>query len=116
MIIVLTDKALTKKDVQKAREEYAGYIKITADLKKGLVALGGEYHADAEEILVKKYGCRSVDIWGGGYSVNLAKFEVNAILNIKPGINDSPDILDPRIREAFLRLVGDRLEKIKMFL
>ena len=44
-----------QEDLVKAREEYPEYIKITADLEKRIVAIGGEYHADAEQILIKNF-------------------------------------------------------------
>ncbi len=50
MVIVVVEE-LSKDDVLKARGEYRDYIKITIDLSKKIVAIGGEYHADAEEVL-----------------------------------------------------------------
>ena len=61
MSIIIVEK-LTKEDIQKAREEYSEYIKITVDIKKEIVAIGGEYHADAELILAEKYQSQSSGI------------------------------------------------------
>lgn len=115
MAIVVVEE-LSKNDVLKAREEYSEYIKITADIARKIVAIGGEYHADAEEILIKDFKCKSVDIWGGGYNVKLKKFEANAVLNIKPQINDSLEIISPKIRDEFLELAKDKLKNIEFFL
>jgi hypothetical protein len=114
MIIVVGN--LTKDDIQKAREDYSEYIKITIDVVKEVVAIGGEYHADAEEVLVKNYQSKNSDIWGGGYNIKLHKFETNAVLNIKPGVNDSTEIIDPKIRETFLSVAKKKLERIEDFL
>ena len=113
MAIVVLQRDLTSEDVKKAREEYGEYIKITVDLRLGLVSIGGEYHTDAEAILLEKFGSKQEDIWGGGYNIILDKFEANAVINIRPPINDSPDILDPEIREKFLKLAKGKLSKIK---
>jgi hypothetical protein len=115
MGIVVIEK-LTGKDVEKAREEYTNYIKITADISREIVAIGGEYHADAEEILVKDFKCENKNIWGGGYNVKLRKFETNAVLNIKPLINDSTEIINQKTRENFLNLTREKLEDIEKFL
>lgn len=115
MAIVIVGK-LTKEDIGKAREDYSGYIKITVDIRRRIVAIGGEYHADAEEVLVGKFQCQRKDIWGGGYNIKLRKFETNAVLNIKPRINDSPEIIDQKIREDFLSLVKEKLTNIETFL
>jgi len=113
MSIIIVEK-LTKEDIQKAREEYSEYIKITVDIKKEIVAIGGEYHADAELILAEKYQSQKNDLWGGGYNITLRKFETNAIINIKPTINDSPDILTPEIREKFLNVVKEKLKGLEL--
>lgn len=115
MAIVVIDK-LTGEDVEKAREEYTNYIKITVDISKEIVVIGGEYRADAEELLIKDFKCENKNIWGGGYNIKLRKFETNAVLNIKPLVNNSLEIIDPKIREEFLSLAGKKLANIETFL
>ena len=116
MAIVIVEEKPTKEDIVKARKEFPQYIKITADLEQEIIAIGGEYHADAEKILVEKYNSQRSNIWGGGYNITLDIFEVNAIINLHPGINDSTDILDPDIRNRFLELVKKVLGDIKSLL
>jgi hypothetical protein len=113
MSIVVIDKKLTKEYVDKAREEYPGYIKITVDLSQRIVLIGGEYHADSEKILLDDYSSKQHDIWGGGYNINTKKFEVNALVNLRPSVNDSMDILDPQIRNDFLNLAKEKLSNIQ---
>jgi len=115
MAIVVVEE-LSKNDVAKAREEYSEYIKITADISRKIVAIGGEYHSDAEEILIRDYKCKSENIWGGGYNIKLKKFEANAVLNIKPQINDSLEIVDSEVRENFFKLAKDKFKNIEKFL
>lgn len=114
-IVVLTGN-VTAKDVKNAREEYKDYVKITADLAQNLVAIGGEYHADAEKILIESYSSKQKDIWGGGYNIILNKFEANAMINIRPPDNDSPDILDSELRDQFFKLVKEKLGDIQSLL
>lgn len=116
MAIVVVEEELSKDIILKARKDYSQYIKVTADVRRKIVAIGGEYHTDAEEILVRDFQCESKDIWGGGYNIKLRKFETNAVLNIKPLINDSPEIIDQKIREDFLSLVREKLANIETFL
>lgn len=116
MALITVDSKLTKEEIKSARENYPDYIKITVDIEKEIVVIGGEYHADAEKILVDNFGSKRSDIWGGGYNIILKNFEVNAILNLKPGHNDSPDILDPAVRATFLNLVKEKLCNIDSLL
>ena len=116
MALVVVDHELTKDDVKDSREDYPEYIKITADLKNEIVVIGGEYHADAEKIMVDKFDSKRTDVWGGGYNITTKSFEVNAMLNLKSTVNDSLDILDPKIRERFLEVAKNKLGNIESLL
>lgn len=91
-VVIVKDK-LSKREFEEARRDYETYIKITIDLVREVVALGGEYHADAEELLLAE-GSRQGDIWGGGVNLETGQFETNAIINLRAGKNDSTEILD----------------------
>ncbi len=110
MAIIISREEISEKEFKRAREDYDGYIKLTIDIEKQIVALGGEYHADAEEILLKQ-GSRQDDIWGGGFNLETKRFETNAIINIRGDKNDSTEILDYDKREKFLRIARRVLKK-----
>lgn len=103
MPIVIVKEKISHKDFEEALQDYETYIKITADLEREMVALGGEYHADAEERLLAQ-GSHQDDLWGGGVNLETGQFETNAIINLRAGKNDSTEILDSKRREKFLRL------------
>jgi len=109
MMVVLVKDKISEEEFQKARQDYGSYIKITTDLNSGIVALGGEYHADAEKLLLEK-GSESTNIWGGGINLETKKFETNAIINLKPGVNESTEILNPETRKKFLKIAEDILK------
>ena len=102
-IVVLTKKA-SKKDIKKATEEYPYYIKITADIRQEIIAIGGEYHADTEKILLEGSQSRQNDLWGGGLDLITGSFDTNAIINLRSGRNESTEILDPETRNRFLEI------------
>ena len=113
MSLIIVDHKLSKEDVNFSREDYPEYIKITADLEKEIVVIGGEYHADAEMLMVEKFDSKRSSIWGGGYNITTGTFEVNAMLNLKPLTNDSLEILDPQTRNRFLEVVKNKLDNIQ---
>lgn len=104
LIVINKGDRLSKEDLAKAKTDYQTYIKITVDIKKETVAVGGEYHADAERILLE-LGSRQIDIWGGGINLIEKVFETNAIINLRAGKNDSADILDASIKNKFMEIV-----------
>lgn len=103
MAIVVVKNNLSSKDFEKAREDYQSYIKLTIDLENEIVVLGGEYHADAERMLLEK-GLKQEDIWGGGFNLETKQFETSAIINLRAGKNDSTEILDSQKKEKFLKI------------
>lgn len=103
MAIVIVKDKVSKEDFEKAKEDYQTYIKITIDLENKIVALGGEYHADAEKLLLAK-GSKQKDVWGGGVNLETKQIETNAIINLRPGKNDSPEILDGKTRKKFIKI------------
>lgn len=116
MGIVIIEDELTKENLASARAHYKFYIKITADIEQKVVIIGGEYHADAEEVLIERYKSLQKNIWGGGYNLRNGKFETNAIINLRSSVNESMEILDQKIRDKFLALIKERLKNIKYLL
>ena len=100
MIVILQEPA-KQDDMRKAQEHYPGYAKITIDIKKEKVAIGGEYHFDAEQKLLE-IGCKQDDIWGGGIELESKTIETNAMINVRAKINPHQDIQDEKIKKKFL--------------
>lgn len=103
MIVILSTTA-TESEIENAAEEYKTYVKVTMDVEKGIVAIGGEYHYDAEQELLKR-GARQEDIWGGGIDLLTKKIDTNAIINIRPQRNYSTEICDEYVRQKFFTLI-----------
>ena len=117
MGIIIADHKLTKDDIKTAREEYDNFIKITIDTDQKIVAIGGEYHYDAKQILIKRFGSKNSSTWGGGYYTDTKIFSVNAHVNYKTNLgNPSGDILNEEARNKFLKLAKETLKNIESLL
>jgi hypothetical protein len=103
MVIILTAPA-TEEDIEKAKEEYKTYVKVTMDVEKEIVAIGGEYHFDAEQELLQ-VGCQQQQIWGGGIDLIAKRIDFNAMINIRSGVNYSTEICDEEVKQKFTNLV-----------
>lgn len=117
-VIILEPKTeLSKEDLKTALEDYEDYLKITADLSKNIVGIGGEYHVDAEQILINKFNSKQRDIWGGGYNIRSKKFRTDALVNMRPlHENLSHEITDPKNREDFLKIAKEISKKVESLL
>jgi hypothetical protein len=107
MSVVLLKGIVNPTDLKKASEDYGDYIKVVVDVESGLVAIGGEWHADAEKVLIGE-GSRSKNIWGGGIDIKTKNIETVALINLKSEFdNNSQEILDPKIRNRFISIVKE---------
>ncbi len=109
MIFVLNRK-ITPQEFSQAREIYDDYIKTVIDTERNILAVGGEYHIDCEEVLLKT-GSRQENLYGGGYRVSTKEIEYMAMSNFKPALNKTTyEITDTAIKEQLYKLTKEFLE------
>jgi hypothetical protein len=95
---------------QKLAEEIGGFfIKVVIDIDNEILVAGAKMHIDEEKILLEQ-GSLQHDLWGGGYDLETKQITFDSIINNKPGINSSSDILDPKIRNKFSAIVKKLLK------
>src|SRR5437667_1320056 len=82
-------------------------VKYVADVTRGVIAVGGELHADAEQLLLEA-GSRQTDLWGANYYPGRGReecIEFTALINIRPAQgNRSMEVQDPALRERIRNL------------
>src|SRR5437016_2877036 len=87
-------------------------IKFVVDVDRELVALGGEFHADAEALLLED-GSKQESIWGGNLYIDKAgkqRIEYTAMINIRPTAdNRSMLVEDESIKESMQRILSQLL-------
>ena len=89
-------------------------VKFVADIGRGVIAVGGELHADAEALLLDD-GSRQDDLWGANYYPGRGPhecLEFTSLINIRPAQdNPSMEILDEairaRVRDVAFALLGE---------
>lgn len=108
MAVVKIEERVTKEDLKRAREEYGDFIKVVVDINKRAMVIGGEWHADAEKMLLDS-GNQQENIWGGSVDLSTRAIDVIALINIrsKHG-NDSQEILDLKVKEKFIQIVKEK--------
>jgi hypothetical protein len=110
MKIHILRQPASEKEIQEMMEELETYIKLAVDVERGIVAGGGEYHADCEEILLEE-GSRQEDIWGVDWYPESRRVEFVALLNIRPRLgNRGMEIEDPKLRTKIETIVRQWLD------
>jgi hypothetical protein len=93
-------------------QEYEGMVKIVVDIRRRILAGGGEMHADCEPVLLED-GSEQDDLWGANWYPAEQRIAFESLINIRPRLgNRSILIQDETIRrqveEITRKLLGGR--------
>jgi hypothetical protein len=84
-----------------AGDQFGDMVKAVVDVARGIMAIGGELHADEETVLLDE-GSRQADLWG----INLYpdalppdRVEFDSMINVRPAVgNRTRSVGDPALR------------------
>jgi Protein of unknown function (DUF5674) len=94
----------TQAQVNEMLEVHRFYIKLAVDIELGILAGGGELHADCEAQLLEA-GSRQENIWGTSWNPLTQELFYESLINIRPRQNNrSMEILNPGIRDQVAQL------------
>ena len=91
-----------------AKQRFGDLVKAVVDLKKEIIAIDAEMHADEEALLLQN-GSSQEDLWGINlYPEKKGKdfVEFDSIINLRPSQNNkSRGVDDPKIRKKIVSIV-----------
>jgi len=94
---------------QLAVDQFGDFVKAVVDVRQGVMAIGGELHADEEARLLEQ-GARQADLWGiNVYPDRVAaeRVEFDSMINVRPAQgNRSRSVEDPRIQQRIQDIVA----------
>jgi hypothetical protein len=112
--IVILEERIASGELRRLAERFfVDMVKVVVDVERGVAAVGGELHADAEALLLED-GSSQEALWGANYYPGRGAqdcLEYTALINIRPSQgNPSMEVQDPRVRgsmwEIVSRLIG----------
>ncbi len=111
MEIIIASEPVTRDTLfTLAKEWHHSLVKGVADIERGLVALGGEWHMDANNRLIED-GSEQKNIWGFNIYPNEngdAAIEYISLINIRPAQgNRSMEIVSEATRVAVRRAAAE---------
>ena len=66
--IVILERRIDRVELARLVKMYfEDMVKYVVDVARGVIAIGGELHADAEQLLMEAAGSRPMDLWGANY-------------------------------------------------
>ena len=94
---------------KKIAEDLKGYIKIVVDIRRKILAAGGEKHVEGERLLLED-GSRQKDLWGAGLDLETGETDFDSLINLRPTQDRSREILDEGIRKKAASLIESLLK------
>lgn len=92
-----------------AVEQFGDFVKAVVDIRRGVMAIGGELDADEEALLLED-GARQAALWGINLYPGRAPgelIEFDSMINIRPSQNNrSRGVEDPSVRRQIEDVVG----------
>lgn len=109
MEIKIIREKITKNELKKiAMHGFGTMIKAVVDIEKETMALGGELHSDANNLLLEN-SSEQRNLWGINIYPDKPKekwVEFTALINIRPSLgNRTMEIQDPKIKEKIKEIV-----------
>ena len=68
-------------------QQYETMIKIVVDIRRRILAGGGEMHSDCESVLLDN-GSEQDDLWGANWYPAEQRIEFEALINIRPRLGN----------------------------
>lgn len=112
--IVLIAERISEGDLAELVERFfLDMVKYVVDLERGVAGVGGELHADAEQLLLED-GSRQEDLWGANYYPGRGEadcIEYTSLINIRPSQGNRSMVIEEastrdRVRDLTHRLIG----------
>jgi len=111
MKIHIVRRKAREDELREMLEELEIYIKLAVDVKRKILAGGGEYHADCEAVLLED-GSLQGDIWGADWYPDTKTVSFGALINIRPAQdNRSMEVKDPSLRNKIEEIIRNLLEE-----
>lgn len=111
MNIQIVDQPISIKAVSRmSQQQFGDMIKAAVDVQTGIMAIGGELHADEEQVLLEQ-GSNQQNLWGINlYPANFLTdqfIQFDSMINIKPSQkNRSRAVENPLIQQQIRAIVS----------
>ena len=112
--LVVLEQRIEADVLRRLVDRFEDMVKFVVDVERKLIAIGGEMHSDAEQVLLES-GSRQADLWGANYYPGRGRegcVEFTSFINIRPsagnrGMEVQDEALRAKVREITFALVGE---------
>lgn len=106
---IVADKIILLELDEFAKARFGDLVKVVVDIEKGIIAIGGELHADEEALLLEQ-GSKQENLWGINIYPALKGddfIEFDSMINLRPMQNNrSRGVENPELRKKIKEIVN----------
>ena len=100
---------ISKEKFQEHLATFGDMVKVVVDIVRKVMTMGGELHADGEQLLLAD-GSRQENLWGANVywaGTSIPRLEYTSLINIRPRQgNRSQEIQSQEVREKVREVIG----------
>src|SRR3989338_5651234 len=106
MIIRIIEKPITRTEAREiAKEFYGNMVKGVVDVEREIIALGGEWHMDANSLIIES-GSRQDTVWGFNFYTDDGRIAYTSLINIRPAQNNRKiEVEDEMLKGKMERII-----------
>lgn len=113
--MLIIDKSIDNKElIEIAKTIFGDMVKGVVDIKKEIIAVNAELHADLEAFLLEK-GSKQENLWGINFYPEIDGedfLEFDSMINIRPSQNNrSRGVENEEARNKIIEIVKNRIKK-----
>lgn len=112
--ITVKNKATMPELKQMAKNRFGNFVKAVVDIKKEVIVLDAEMHADQEQLLLEK-NSQQKDLWGINLYPDIKNedfIEFDSMINLRPSQNNrTRGIDDLKTRKTIIKIVNKLIKK-----
>lgn len=105
---ILREPTMASELSEMSRKQFGSFVKAVVDVRRGIMAVGCELHADCEAALLEDRSLPG-DLWGINIhpeKSHAERIEFHSLINVRPSQgNRSRSVEDPAIREKIQAIV-----------
>ena len=111
MNIKIIRDTITKEELAEiAKDQFGDWIKVVVDIEKGIMAVGGDLHADEEAALLEN-GCNQKNLWGANIWFEKdgdERIQFDSMINIRPAQGNRGRTIESQdIQEKVAKIIND---------
>jgi len=109
MNIKIIDKKIEESELREiAKIFYVDMVKGVVDVECGIIAMGGEYHMDANNVIIEN-GSKQPNVWGFNWYFDKTgddRIEYVSLINIRPKQNNKTmEVEDSALRDKMKAVI-----------